>query len=157
MARTAEPLIYRFLKYVEIGDGCWIWKGPLTDDGYGQLHEKKHKRIVLAHRLAWELFVGPIPDAMCVLHHCDNPPCCNPKDLFLGTRVGNIRDMVSKGRQPMGSRHGRHKITEVTAREILALKESELTGVQVAKMFSLTQASVYFIWNRQTWRHIQKT
>jgi hypothetical protein len=52
-----------------------------------------------AHRVAWTLTYGPIPKNLCVLHHCDNKPCCNPAHLFLGTKVDNARDMIVKGRQ----------------------------------------------------------
>jgi hypothetical protein len=57
---------------------------------------------VKAHRIAWELVHGPIPAGLYILHHCDNPACCNAFDtahhLFLGTKTDNNRDMVAKGR-----------------------------------------------------------
>jgi len=54
--------------------------------------------VIRTHRLAWELANGPIPDGLSVLHHCDNPPCCNVEHLFLGTQTDNHADMVAKGR-----------------------------------------------------------
>jgi hypothetical protein len=76
--------------------GCWLWSGSLGTGGYGLCgHQKRVKR---SHRIAWELTHGPIPDGMVVCHRCDNPPCCNPAHLFLGTLADNVRDMVAKGR-----------------------------------------------------------
>jgi HNH endonuclease len=102
----------RFWRRVAVGaDGeCWPWKGrkerikcgPEKGKriGYGRLSSKE-KRILgerQAHRIAWALTNGPIPEGMNVLHHCDNPPCCNPADLFLGDHDANMADMVRKGR-----------------------------------------------------------
>lgn len=77
--------------------GCWEWTGGVNASGYGEMGIGKHGRS-LTHRAGYEAFVGPIPDGMCVLHRCDNPPCFNPDHLFLGTRQENNLDMVAKGR-----------------------------------------------------------
>ena len=73
-------------------NGCWEWTGHRQPEGYGQVG-----RSYKAHRLAWELFRGPIPPKMEVCHRCDNPPCVNPEHLWLGTHSQNIQDMVAKG------------------------------------------------------------
>ena len=82
---------------VEKANGCIEWTGNVDRKGYGRIGvNNKH---VGTHQLAWELVNGPIPEGMCVLHHCDNPPCCNvSKCLFLGTIADNNRDMSAKGR-----------------------------------------------------------
>jgi hypothetical protein len=66
--------------------------------GYGKLTFQG--RAIYAHRLAYELTIGPIPDGMLVCHHCDNPPCCRPDHLFLGDQKANLADMVAKRRWP---------------------------------------------------------
>ena len=75
---------------------CLEWQACCTRDGYGQLF--RAGKSVLAHRMAWELEHGPVPDGLCVLHRCDNPPCVASGHLFLGTQLDNIGDMIAKGR-----------------------------------------------------------
>lgn len=87
-------------------NGCWEWLLGKDRVGYGrlkiQLGSRSAFRFSSAHRYAWELWRGPIPDGMNVLHKCDNRACCNPDHLFLGTQQDNMRDMHAKGRGPRG-------------------------------------------------------
>jgi hypothetical protein len=78
------------------GEGCWEWSMSRNIYGYGIAHHLK-KRIG-AHRLSWTLTNGEIPEGMQVLHKCDNPPCCRPDHLFLGTPLDNIHDAIMKER-----------------------------------------------------------
>lgn len=71
---------------------CWLWTAALGSDGYGQYGEYR------AHRMAWYLTHGTIPDGLHVLHKCDNPPCVNPSHLFMGTHANNMLDRSVKGR-----------------------------------------------------------
>lgn len=87
-----------FEKLVDKSDveGCWNWRGRLSDKGYGKLRvDGKLKR---AHRWAYELHHGPFDSALSVCHRCDNPSCVNPSHLFLGTHQDNMSDRRSKGR-----------------------------------------------------------
>ena len=90
--------------------GCWPWRGTRSK-GYGQLNIGGRVRKY-AHRVAWELFCGPIPDALFVCHHCDNPCCVNPHHLFLGTALDNKRDCVSKDRHVKGDRQWQRRYPE---------------------------------------------
>ena len=110
-SRTITPLETRFWRFVapSMDDrGCWEWTGARAGElGYGCLGGKGPR----AHRLSWEIHNGPIPDGLWVLHKCDNPPCVNPRHLFLGTRTDNIRDMFAKGRGRPGPGGARARIT----------------------------------------------
>jgi hypothetical protein len=79
-------------------DACWLWQAGRFKSGYGAFAMRPHTKR--AHRVAWELVNGPIPDGLHVLHECDTPPCCNPAHLFLGTHADNMRDRQSKGGYP---------------------------------------------------------
>lgn len=82
-------------------NGCLVFTGAKSYGGYGKIysHSVGKRTVILdTHRAAWELANGPIPDGVCVLHHCDNPSCCNVEHLFLGTQADNMQDKSSKGR-----------------------------------------------------------
>lgn len=83
-------------------DMCWPWLGTVDPKGYGKLKIKG--KWVSSHRLAYQLAKGPIPVGMSVCHACDNPPCCNPFHLWIGTHAENMRDMQTKGRGCFGQR-----------------------------------------------------
>jgi hypothetical protein len=99
--RRIQGLYERLWSKVSTGweSDCWEWQGATGDAGHGHLGPSGAvRRHVQAHRLAWEFFNGQIPAGMSVCHHCDNPPCCNPAHLFVGTHADNMRDMARKGR-----------------------------------------------------------
>lgn len=75
---------------------CWLWRGATDTKGYGCLGYTG--TTTRANRLAWLCFFGEIPSGLLVCHHCDNPRCCNPFHLFLGTVSDNAKDSVAKGR-----------------------------------------------------------
>lgn len=102
---VTTPIPDRFWPKVDVAGRCWEWRGTRNNNGYGlfQIGLGGSKRCVAAHRMAWILTNGPIPDGLHVLHHCDNPPCCNPWHLFLGDHAANMADKKAKGRGRRGS------------------------------------------------------
>jgi predicted nucleic acid-binding Zn ribbon protein len=95
--RVTGQLPTVFLDRLTKSGGCWEWGGARCGKGYGSLSVDGH--VASAHRRAWELAYGPIPKGMQVCHTCDNPPCCNPAHLFLGTNRINQLDSMLKGRR----------------------------------------------------------
>ena len=97
---------------------CWLWIGAKDGNGRGHLRWRDQGHV-LAHRVAWELAYGPIPEGMNVLHRCDVGNCCRPTHLFLGTQADNVADAIRKGRMrgeiggskcPRGHVHIRRKL-----------------------------------------------
>jgi hypothetical protein len=101
-------------------DNCWNWTRAVNAKGYGRLgYQGKSWR---AHRLAYYLTYGEIPKGILVCHKCDNPPCCNPEHLFLGTDLENTTDKIQKNRAAysLGVINGANKLTEQQVRDIRA-------------------------------------
>ena len=153
--------------------GCWLWSRQRDQLGHGKI--KQGQTSLMAHRVAWELTNGKIPDGMQVLHHCDNPSCVNPCHLFLGTNADNVADKVAKNRQAQGKKHsacmretlqqyceriprGEQRGTaKLTAPQVLALRKEQQEGKTqrfLAQKYGLSQPTVWAILNRKTWTHI---
>lgn len=144
--------IVEFWSLVQVSgeDDCHPWNGPRRDQGYG-IYACAHKNFA-SHRVAYELANGPITDDMDVCHSCDNPPCCNPRHLWLGVAdVDNQADKVFKERQARGETQGSAKLTENDVKIILASSES---GAILARQFNVTRVTISSIRLRKSWRHV---
>jgi hypothetical protein len=124
-------------------NGCWIWKTRKNPGGYGTIGVK------LAHRVAWELTNGKIPQGMDVCHHCDNPPCVNPAHLFIGTASDNLLDCVAKGRlDHRGTKNSNAKLSES---HVLLIRKLNHPLSELAEMFHVSKSTIEFIKQGITW------
>jgi len=146
----------KFWGLVEVvPDGCWEWKGTRQGRGYGVFYDTNIHRH-LSHRFSYALFVGPIPDGMCVCHTCDNPPCVRPDHLFVGTQADNMRDCASKGRSPNGERHWVTTLTISDVRSIRGAykgKRKRPFQKEIAKSFGVSKQTVSRILRGESWSH----
>lgn len=151
------PLLERFWRRAGRTDdarACWEWRGYREQDEYGRI--TKDRKILLAHRLSWEIHNGPIPVGMAVCHRCDNPPCVNPAHLFLGSNQDNLHDRDAKGRTPRapGIRNGMAKLTDAI---VVAMREDRgrgLTYDQLAAKYGINRSACCAICLRQKWKHV---
>ena len=168
-SRFTEEQQDRFWRKVACGrkKDCWLWKLGCTKAGYGQLQIRAvASRPLLAHRVAWELTNGAIPDGLHILHRCDNPRCCNPHHLFLGTQRDNNRDRDKKGRVASGDQNGartrpdrnpfvrnrgsgmsgeKHpqaKLSDKDVAALLAEKKSGISNAALARKYEISQTHV---------------
>lgn len=138
--------------------GCWLWDGAVDKDGYGKSPLPRRVRTVAttpmrSHRLAYEAFVGPIPNSTLVCHTCDVRSCVNPDHLFLGTPADNSADMKRKGRSPSmtGTRNGHAKLSED---DVLAIRRSARSNKSLARLYNVDRSMVSLIKSRKRWGHI---
>lgn len=145
----------RFLSKVLKTNSCHLWQASKVHNGYGRFSVLPRGSWKLAHRLAYELFVGPIPEGLCVLHRCDVRACVNPDHLFLGTAKDNSDDKISKGRENRvkGTKSGRAKFS---AEEIKAIRNT--TGVTIrdlAKSLGVNKNTIFKIKAKQSYLDVK--
>jgi hypothetical protein len=130
---------------------CWHWKGVKSPKGYGHLVVGGSK--TMAHRVAYMLVNGEIPDGDIIRHTCDNPSCCNPKHLLTGSNADNMRDMVVRGRSASGTKNAQTKINEADALYIKTNPEN-LSGKALAEKFGLASSTISYIRNGRSWKYL---
>lgn len=152
--------IERFWSRVAKGESseCWPWTRAKNDYGYGLFWSPRHKRFYRAHRVAWLLTHGPIPEEMVVRHKtCDNPPCCNPHHLAVGTHADNVADKTEKGRQLYGERDPKSKLLESEVQDIRNLYASgALYQYQIARVYGVSKGCVRDIIAGVNWSHLKE-
>lgn len=136
----------RFMAYVRKTSGCWLWAGGVGATGYGRFHLEG--KATSAHRAAYRLFVGPIPNGKNVCHKCDVRGCVRPSHLFVGSQLENIIDMVAKRRhahgpsfaarvtpsRARGEKSGRAKLTN---RQVASIRRSKQPLAVVAEKYKI--------------------
>ena len=150
----AERVRLRLMSRVRVSGECWVWAGPTSTRGYGQMGVSGYPARV--HRLAWRLNKGRIPKGLCVCHHCDNRPCVRPDHLFLATHQENMADMKRKGRaaKRLGSLSNSALLTEADVAEIKIRNHAGETSASIAKSFPVGRAAIDKIASGDNWSHV---
>ena len=154
----------RFWRHVDRGsseDDCWFWTGALSRKGYGWFKLDPQEEPISAHRAAWLLLVGPIPDGMFVCHHCDNRQCVNPDHLFIGTCADNIHDMWAKGRASQngkkGEQHYNAKFTNEQVQEIRCHYQQGTESISsIARRYGVNQSCISKMIGRKSWNSVKE-
>jgi len=129
-------------------DACWPWVRSLSPRGYGKIMLSRPRKLEGTHRMAWILANGrAIPDGLYVCHRCDNPKCCRPSHLFLGTATDNVRDMVAKGRS-------RRRLNDDQVREIRIRNRSGESFRSIGQSLQMNVKSIYNIIHGKSYRDV---
>lgn len=131
-------------------DDCWNWTGAVMSRGYGSIsHDGKN---ILAHRAAYFLAHGVLPDDLCIMHSCDNRLCCNPKHLIPGTIQENNADRHKKGRSRGGANRGTlNRSCKLTPEQALEVFHAQGTLKEIGEKYGLKSQSVYDIKKGRNW------
>jgi hypothetical protein len=138
---------------IKVND-CWLWQGA-RNRGYGRI--RIDGEMVYIHRWIYqELRNIILPDSIKVLHKCDTPNCWQPKHLFEGTQLDNIKDRDAKGRGrwALGVRQHLAKLTDEKVLKIRKMAREGYSNIKIAVMFGVTSACIGNVVNRKTWKHI---
>jgi hypothetical protein len=159
LRKRTDPVLRFWLKVdIRSDDECWIWNGPVSNCGYGNFSvggkRSPDYKQWSAHRYAWVIANGEIPDGLNVCHTCDNRLCVNPAHLFLGTDVDNMADKVAKDRQAKGSTSGKSKLSEADVNKVIELYNSGKLQREVGEELGVSQAVVSKILLGQNWKHV---
>ena len=144
-------------------NGCWHWTGGKKPNGYGCISFQSKRW--LTHRLAYFLSNKIHPGDMFVCHSCDQPSCCNPSHLFLGSNSDNIIDATKKGRHKCNFKDDRiervqsgvypsQKLTVENVNDIKTLLSSGMTHKDIAKIFCVSRPTITCINSGRTWWHV---
>lgn len=146
MPTKIPPFIRLFSSFLENQKtGCWLWTGHKYKNGYGAI--KAFGKMCLAHRLAFELYNGPIPDGLEVLHSCDIKECINPDHLRLGTHSDNMREAGERGLMRSGEAHhlsGKENPRPRQANKVLVLGIRYDSQKQAERMLGLGSGTVRY-------------
>ncbi len=155
--RARRTLESRFWESITPGapDECWLWPTPPSHT-YGRMRGGQYTsgKIVLAHRMSWEIHFGPIPEGLFVCHKCDTPACVNPSHLFLGTNAENTKDRERKGR---GGTYNHSAWSPLSAEQVVNIRRRHAQGETqsaLAREYGVCLNTVHQIVHRYTWRHV---
>ena len=155
MVKRYNELEARFWSRVQKTDNCWIWVGAKNKVGYGNFY--LNGKYQPAHRVAYMLRYGSIPDGYLICHKCDNPSCVNPDHLFLGTPAQNMADKRYKGRIRPGDHSGEHNgnafLTTDQVVEIRKRFASGETAKSLASEFGVSYQSIQRIVQGKQWKN----
>jgi hypothetical protein len=139
--------------------GCWNWEKSHNLDGYGTM--TINGRGELVPRVCYEIVWGKIPLGMQVLHDCDNPKCCNPDHLHLGTRFDNMRECYQRGRSNIkpvhfiGSKNPTAKLKESDIPEIRKRLQNGETQQSIANIYRVSQTAIWNVSSKREWAHVK--
>lgn len=134
---------------------CWPWPGQRNRQGYGLAWDKEAKgKKHLAHRLAFEATHGQLAEGSCVLHLCNNPCCCNPEHLIVGTRTDNARQRDAQLRMQHGERHYGARLTDAQVVEMRKRNDAGESIADIARAYGIAYKNAWKIINKKTWRNV---
>lgn len=134
---------------------CWPWEGSTGKKGHGEFFVSPEQGRVPAHAYALEIASGQrCPEGLEACHRCDNPPCCNPRHIYYGTRQQNVDDMWARERTPRGSARTQAKLDEASVLSIRQRFAAGETSTRLAVEYGVSDSLISYIVNGRAWQHV---
>lgn len=159
-ASDARRRLLALVEKQDGADGCWLFKGRVRKNGYARVTYRQESHYL--HRLAYQVFVGPIQEGMDVCHRCDVRRCARPAHLFTGTRLENMQDAKRKGRLSSGARHSarvpngeRNPKAKLTWEKVRAIRRRRNAGERtddLAREFACDVSTIRLVVRGKTWK-----
>ena len=141
-----DETLARFWKHVDRTGDCWLWTGQPTTAGYGRMRVSNEHRFV--HRLAYEHFIGPIPEGAIICHTCDVRPCVNPNHLYAGSYASNARDMHDRLRARGG------KPRKLAPDQVRSIRHDPRSYITLASIYGVSKSVIAFVKQGRSYRTI---
>lgn len=155
--KTGPHVVTRFMRLICLGDissdGCWNWNGRIEENGYGRFNPNGNTEW--AHRVAYKLFCGEIPDGKDVCHTCDNRACVRPDHLFAGSRLENMQDAKEKGRSACGVKLPQAKLNPDIVRVVRQRISDGHKLSDIAQSYGVRHTTIGYIKRGKTWSHVK--
>lgn len=146
-----------FMNGLDTSGDCWVWKRGKTEDGYGRV--RINKVLLLAHRVSLAISGVKVPSNKCVLHKCDNPPCCNPNHLYLGSRLDNAKDRDRRGRRdPLKISGEKHWMAVLTDEKVIRIRKLYSDGIRqadISREMGVSDGIISHVVNGNSWKHVK--
>lgn len=154
--RASSSALSRFENKVENGNSasCWPWLGYINPKGYGEFWFEGESEP--AHRVAYRLYVGPIPVGAFICHACDNRRCVNPAHLYAGSAATNNADRQLRGRR-VYARGEAHKSARLTEADVLAIRIARrkgMTGAALCRTHRIASGTLWKLLTGRSWKHV---
>lgn len=158
-----DPItVARFWSKVDVrrSDDCWVWRGTRRKNGgYGQFRLNVPRTMFAAHRMALQIVNDRILEPKeFALHHCDNPPCCNPKHLYVGGHAQNMKDMMERKRRrsaiQVGERNGNSHLSEDDVIKIIDLINAGMNNCEIGRIYKVNHSTISLIRTGKNWRYL---
>lgn len=147
---TEKDVLRKILSNLRKNGECLEYTGSINGNGYGRVRiGGREGKLIQTHRFVYAKTIGNIPEGIFVCHSCDNPPCCNPDHLFLGTHVVNMADMAKKKRahRTIGEKSGMCKLT---TKQVEAIRKDKRKQIDIAKEYRVAKSTISMIKNFKT-------
>jgi hypothetical protein len=153
MSKLQQQKLFESHVSMEPNTGCWLWIHAVNKDGYGRMRQNGREPEGI-HRIAYKLYIGPIPEGKEICHICDTPACGNPLHLYAGTHSENMNDSKRRGRSSRGLSRSRllaPYLAKLTEEQVILIRSDKNTEKEIGRRYCISRSQVGRIRRKEAW------